>query len=113
MMKMSLRMVPDRARVRNVLTLPGIGSAVDGVARDISTEASNLANSEARDDGDYAGSFEVSSGSDRDRRVAAVSNDDPAALHIEFGTRYIDAKGILRRAAERHASTSKPTRRGR
>jgi len=99
-------------RATRALRLPGMGKAVEALAEDISSEARALANSEARDKGNYANGFKVITDKDGDRAVAAVYNDDEQALRIEFGTRTRDGKAILRRAGERVADAKRPLHKG-
>ena len=107
----TVRVRIDR-RSGKVLGLPGIASEVEDVAKGIATEARTIANAEAKDKGNYADNFKVTTAKDGDRAVAAVSNDDKAALYLEFGTRHVPAKRILQRAGERAAQAQKPLRKG-
>lgn len=108
----TVRVRPDKKATR-ALGLPGMKKAVDDLARDIAAEARSIATAEAKDTGSYAGSFEVTTGKDKDRTVAAVINEDRAALIVEFGTRDRPGKNVLRRAGENIAGATKPLHKGR
>lgn len=112
MFRLSTPRVRLDKRATRALGLPGMGKAIESLADDIASEAEALANSEARDKGNYARGFKVLTDRDGDREVAAVYNDNDQALRIEFGTRTRDGKAILRRAGERVADAKPPLHKG-
>lgn len=108
----SFRIRVDK-KATKALGLPGIATAIEDLADAIAIEARSIATAEAKDTGQYAGSFKVTTGKDKDRHIAAVMNEDRAALHVEFGTRDMTGRHVLRRAGENLAGATRTLHKGR
>ena len=83
------------------------------LAEETANKARALALARAFETGRFMASIEADSGQDEIGAMGRVNSFDPAAPHIEFGTRNMPAEAILRRALEATFGTRNVTTRRR
>jgi hypothetical protein len=93
----------ERKAARRILSQRGVEEMVEENTDAVMSNAEAIARREAYDTGAYADSFSkrMEKGKDGYRPVGVVTTDAPHWVFIEYGTRKLPAKNVIRRAVNK------------
>lgn len=100
MTKFTLDGIHNPQQAGRILKSAGIKRVLHHDAVVLRNRMVSMATTEAKATGDYSRSFELQEWSDRTRSWARVKTSDPAWSWVEYGTRRLRPKRIMRRALE-------------
>jgi hypothetical protein len=103
----------DRTFEKKFARTQDLEDTMGDLAEETANEARRLALARAFETGRFMASIEAESGQDEIGAMGRVNSHDPAAPHIEFGTRNMPPEAILRRALENTFGTRNITTRRR